>query len=63
MVRVETSHARQASAGPASQRHHQQLTNSTKANYKIILEEVTQHKKTLITVVGLFPAIHSYPVP
>ena len=50
MVRVQTRHARPASAGPARARHDAQLTDTFKRplNHKVVYEEVTQRKKKLI---------------
>lgn len=52
MVQVETRSARHGSPGPGSARHHSQLMNSIKRPHKVVLEEVTQQKKKLITVVS-----------
>lgn len=48
MVRVHTQRA--ASAGPAAARHKATL-GARKPSYRVVLEQVTQEKKKLITVV------------
>ena len=42
--------AKPGSIGPGARRHRAQLTDSKPA-YKVVLEQVTQQKKKLITVV------------
>lgn len=49
MVRIQRQ--RPASAAPAAMRH-KELMNRNKPAYKVILEQVTQQKKKLITVVS-----------
>ena len=51
MVRIDSSLARRGSAGPASARHHAQLISSAKRSHKVVMEEITQQKKSLITIV------------
>jgi hypothetical protein len=52
MVRVTSLHRQHPDSGGAGAARHKQLTGRTKPAYKVVLEEVTQQKKKLLTVVG-----------